>query len=245
MDYRVNSADNLTAEILFNFGHPDAQKEIEPMLDAIVERVNVRGVFDKKPINEIARQKLTAIQPEKNIEVAFLTEKEKIAEMASLTATGLKQAYASSSFRQEMSGWINSNFSKKLQGIPGYAMRMPAILSLILPKLIRLFNIGKPLSILNYKSFSSVPLVCILSAAENNPETWLDIGRTGQRLMLKANALGLKTSIFVASVEVGELYKEVQKIIGTRNRPQFVFCMGYMNGPHRHTPRHPLESKLI
>ena len=91
----------------------------------------------------------------------------------------------------------------------------------------------------------SAPGVCIISAKENSRLEWVKVGQLAERLMLRCYAQGAKTSIFVASVEMGQLYEQVQQIIGTRDRPQFLFCIGYMNKPQRHTPRHLVENKLI
>ena len=55
----------------------------------------------------------------------------------------------------------------------------------------------------------------------------------------------LQTPIFVGSIEMGELYKEVQAITGENERPQFLFAIGKIKGEHRITPRHNIKDKII
>ena len=46
--------------------------------------------------------------------------------------------------------------------------------------------------------------------------------------MLRARVLGLRTSIFVAAVEMGGLRDKVRETVGCPGRPQLVMCIGYM-----------------
>ena len=63
--------------------------------------------------------------------------------------------------------------------------------------------------------------------------------------MLQLNSQGIKTSIFVASIEMGELYKKVQEMVDSSLIPQFLFCAGYMKNVQPHSPRQNLESRLL
>ncbi len=241
--------DNLVAEVTFgDLERKDIQisKELADILDAVPKRVNVRGIFEQKPVESEIIKKIQSLDnkfPELRLDLVH--DKEKINKLATLTAEGLRIAYQSSNFRKEMSSWMNSSFSKKREGIPGYSLRMPALISLIFPTLVRFFNIGKAVGALNYKSISSAPLVLIISSKENSPLSWLEVGRLFERITLELNSKELKTSIFVASIEIGDLYKQVQKVINSGLVAQLLFCVGYMNFEQRPNLRHPVEAKLI
>lgn len=246
--YGLGGKDDAVVEVFFrdNSDKINIDENSEKILDAILKRFNARGAFEKEKISDGILKRLNALNDFNDLKVDFISDGGKIEKLAELTAEGLKIAYANQDFRKEMSRWINNNFSKKLIGIPGYSLRMPALISFIFPTLIRLFNIGEKLGWLNYKSMVSAPLVCLISAKENSPLFWLQTGRLAERLMLEFNSLGIKTSVFVASLEMGELYKEVQKIIGIDYIPQFLFCAGYMNFiPKKMTLRVAVENKII
>ena len=222
--------------------------EYKAVLDTIVKRVNARGLFSPEPvpdniinsINSKIGNYLT-----NGIKLHLVTDENKITKLARLTAEGLRAAYHRSTFRREMSRWMHSSLTTKKDGLPGYALRMPLLASFILPTLVKWFDLGILLSKLNYRSFSSAPLVVAITASNDNPNTWLDVGRLGERLMLEFNNLGWQTSIFVAAVEMGNFYQRVQKIINTDQIPQFLFVIGKIDKLHKPTPRHKLPRKLI
>lgn len=247
INYRLNEEERLVAEIIFkdNSDIKNTDGNFEKILNAIVKRFNARGIFEKEKISGDILNKISTLNDFENLKIDFGIDKGRIEKLAGLTAEGLKIAYANADFRKEMSKWINNNFSKKLFGIPGYSLRMPSLISIIFPILVRFFNIGKKLGWLNYQSMNSAPSVCVISAKNNSPMIWLQTGRLAERLMLEFNSLNIKTSVFVASLEMGDLYKKVQEVLNTDYIPQFLFVAGYMDYvPPKMTPRISVENKI-
>jgi hypothetical protein len=242
-DLKIDPRDEFIGEIFFQ-QNGQRNNDLEYLIDAIPKRVNVRGLFDAKPLTGIQAQMLS-LNKDGRIKMDFLTDPEKIKKLASVTAEGLRLAYKKSSFRREMSGWMNNNLSAKKTGLPGYSLRMPFLLSFIIPILVRFFDISPRLAKLNYKSMASAPFVCILSSGKSSPDVWLEVGRLAERVMLQLNSQGIRTSIFVASIEVGDLYKKVQEVTGINLVPQFLFCAGYMGDVQGHSPRQGIDKVLL
>lgn len=245
--YRVGETPNLVAEIfLDDAGIRD--DSYQRVFESIPKRVNARGLFTTATIPPGTLQELTAISKEYGdgkLALRFIINKEGIEHIAKLTAEGLKIAYRNVSFRKEMSQWVRNSLTRKKDGIPGHSLKMPFLISFIFPYLVRMFDIGKKLGFLNYISLASAPATAIITSRGETKEEWLDTGRLAERLMLEAQSRGLQTSIFVASLEVGDLYKEVQKILGTTDIPNFLCAIGKIKGNFRATPRHGVEEKLI
>ncbi len=237
------------AVIKFKLYTGNINNKYEKIINTIPKRINARGIFysDTVPRNLLNNIFFTTKDYlVDGINIHWVTDKNKITDLALLTADGLKIAYLKPSFRREMSSWINNNLTKKKDGIPGYALKMPLILSFIFPKLVRWFNLGNFLSKKNYASLSSAPLVVIITAENENPIIWTKVGRLAERLMLEFNSFNWQTSIFVAALEMGDLYKKVQNIIDNTNQiPQFLFAVGKVNCLHKATPRHELTKKII
>jgi len=235
------------AEVKFkNLGKRTSEnKKMKRLFSTITERVNSRGLFLKKTIKRSVVAQLLKLNTFSGLKLSLLEDGDQIIEMSKLTADGLRYAYKNPKFRKEMSGWVNSNLSSRNEGIPGYSLRMPFLLSLVFPTLVRNFNVGKQVGKINFVSMSSSSLVVVISANNDIKETWVNTGRLAERMMLFLQSNNVKTSIFVASVEMGDLYKKVQEITKTHLIPQFVFCAGYMGHNQKQTPRHPLETKLI
>ena len=247
LEYFGGREDYLIAEVFFQNldAPPKVKPELEKILDAIPKRVNARGIFEKKSISQEIVQKIVSKNDFSDLRIDIVQQPEKIDALARLTAEGLKMAYSHTSFRKEMSSWMNSSFSRRKEGIPGYSLRMPPLVSLVLPTLMRLFNMSRRVAFLNYQSISSAPVVCVISAEKNSPAIWLMVGRLFERIALTIGPSGLKASIFVASVEMGDLYKDVQKILDHERIPQFLFCLGYMDFNQAPNMRHQVESKII
>ena len=243
----ITNGNDAVAKIYFKEGGSQ-DKKYEPLVLTIPRRINARGIFKNESISQSLIDSVTDNLDDEYIDILqvnFVKEKMGILKIADLTAEGLKTAYRRKSFRKEMYKWMNNSLTKKKEGIPGYALKMPFLASFILPTTVRFFNIGKLLAKLNYKSVSSVPLITIISSRDNTPIVWLKTGRLIERLMLDFNSKGLNTSIFSASIEMGDLYKDVQKVINTNQIPQFLFVVGKVDSIHKPTPRHDLVDKII
>lgn len=215
------------------------------LFSTITKRVNSRGLFQRKEIGSSIIRELERLNTFNELKLSFLQERGDIKKMARLTANGLQFAYKDPSFRREMSNWVNPSISSRNEGIPGYSLRLPLLVSLAFPFLVRNFNVGKRVGQINYISMASSSLVSVIFAKTNTKENWINTGRLAERMMLFLQSRNIKTSIFVASVEMGDLYKEVQRITKSKFVPQFVFCAGYMSHRQKQTPRHPLGTKLI
>jgi len=221
----------------------------EKLFNTILKRVNSRGKFKEEDIFN----NVTLIIEDSIVELnacdcslTILDDKEDIKSMAELTREAMHLAYNKSSFRREVSHWMNSNLSFKKEGIPGYALKLPLVLSLIIPFIIRYFDIGKLLGRLNFESIKSSPLIFVFSSKNNLKNDWINIGIYAEKFMLLLQSEGYQTSIFVGSIEISDLYKEVSILTKIKEgRPQFIFAVGHIDGKHKTTPRHKLEDKLI
>lgn len=236
--------DDFAAEVYFQAGNPH-NTDLEYLVDTIPKRSNARGIFDPKPVPGKIQGEMMSLNKDGRIRLDFITDKEQIKKLASITAEGLKLAHGRPSFRNEMRRWLHNSLTSKKDGMPGYSLRMPFVLSFIIPTLVRLFDLSPLLAKLNYRSMASAPFVCIFSSETSEPVIWLEIGRLAERSMLQLNSQGIRTSIFVASLEMGDLYKKVQEVVGLSLVPQFLFCAGYMSSRQRHSPRHNVENKVL
>lgn len=239
--------DNLIAIVYFK----DLQLKNKPndefynFIKGIKCRFNARGLFKNKNISDDILEKIKNLNDYDDIEIIFLTEKEKIEGMARLIAKGLEIAYNNKNFRVEMSKWINNNLSLRKEGIAGYTLKIPLLISFVFPYLIKFLNIGRKLGYINYLSVKSAPVSCLIASKNNDPFSWCKVGQLSEKIMVYLASMGIKTSIFVSAIEMG-LSEEVKKIFNTDFIPQFHFCIGYMDyAPTKYNLRYSVEEKLI
>lgn len=228
-EHRDNS---MVAEIFLKEGFPD--ESYQNLFDAILTRINVRGIFDAGSIPEDILDTLRNVEVPPGINREIVQDRDQIEKLAKLTAEGLRVAYRNPAFRKEMANWIHSNISRKREGLTGYSLRMGLIPSLILPTLIRFVDIGPKLAKLNYASVVSAQAIILFSSEKKNSSSWRCMGQYIQHLSLLLQSNGIYTSVFVAAIEAGLL-----------GETQFLLCAGYMKHPQPFSPRRPLDDMLI
>lgn len=94
----------------------EKNKEYERAFNAMLIRINARGVFADVAVDTETKNTILSIAAqfnEEKINTILIDDKEKIKSIAALTKQGLRIAYKDKSFRHEMSGWMNSNLSHK------------------------------------------------------------------------------------------------------------------------------------
>lgn len=79
-------------------------------VDNIASRSNYRGPFG--PLT-ISKSTLDIIRKKDTCQTVLITDKEKIEELARLTAEGLRLAYRNPAFRKEIASWIKPNSSRQ------------------------------------------------------------------------------------------------------------------------------------
>lgn len=249
LDINVNLNTRRVATFLANWEHQTVSGgQLKELLNTIPKRINARGFFNTVDTDVSIAERVRASVPQEyanQITVTIVTDKKTIGEVAELTAVGLRAAYRRKAFRREMSRWLKNSLTLSREGLPGYALRVPFLLSFFLPTIVRHKDIGGKLAKLNKESFSSAPILILLSSKESAPTVWVRVGMVAQRMMLDFNARGLNTSIFVASIEMEDLHKELKKVLSLPDEPQFLFVVGRVDKLHKYTPRHGVMEKLI
>jgi hypothetical protein len=248
LDYRIDEK-NIAEFKFINLDKDNKLKaNFKDKLSSIQTRYNYRGPFKALNVEEINKVKsILNSESSDNVKVNFIQDTKVIETLANATANGLRQAYGTEQFRKEISSWIRSNISSSKDGIPGYALRMNTLQSLILPKIMKHKNIGDKLAGLNYNSFITSSAVTIISSSKNSPSDWLEVGRIAQACFIELENNGFAYSIYVAAIEMNLLTEQEKKTITQNNnqKPQFLFCIGKAVLPRVVTPRLPLAKKLI
>jgi len=241
-DVEYTFKDNYLVRI--NFKKDGVREEsLKDFVYAIVDRFDARGKFEKYDLSDEYAEILNKLNDFENLSFDIL-KGDKQHKLSVLTASGLREAHADTKFRRELAVLINHGLSKRSYGIPAFSMRMPFFLSFFIPKAVYYFNLSFILSKLNQNSVDSASAVAVVSSVKDDPRQWFDVGRLSERAMLKIFSLGLKSSIYIASVEIGDRYKKVKDMIDKDHRPQFVFAFGKMNLKLQDVPRTKLELKI-
>ncbi|HEX9679029.1 MAG TPA: hypothetical protein VGA08_00190 [Candidatus Saccharimonadales bacterium] len=221
---------NQVALILFDNETLRPDNTLRPYIRAMIDRQNFRGQFDDRPVSitELSDMLDLSDKNDHNIGVFSSQQSETTAEIARLTAQGLQKAYSNRQFRVEVAKHLNFNKSKKTRGMHGYTLRMNNIQSLFLPWLLKIKDLGPKLARLNESSIRSSKAVVVLATKANNAQSWVRTGQTLERLLLRAAQQDIRTSIFVASLELSDSREQIKKRLGinTSYTPHVLFVLG-------------------
>ncbi|MHB1163558.1 MAG: nitroreductase family protein [Minisyncoccota bacterium] len=237
--------DERIAEITFS--KAEEGREVSPTVEAIFKRKNRRGIFEMKTIPQDVLASATHVDmfglslPE----IKIVTDHEKISHVADATAMVMRRVYTRAPFRREMAKWITPTGLQRRDGIPGYSLNQPVMMSWVLPTLIRFVNMGKVLAGLNKTAIASAPAAFGFGAPDN-PSGWVSVGYAASHVALTLVASGFDYSVFVASVEYEDTRQSVGEVFGLHQPLEFFFVAGILPGMVSWmTPRVPVDDKLI
>ena len=163
IEYKLSDASTLVAEVFFNDleGTSTSDDNLRPLVQTILKRVNARGIFKPEPVpKDVYENVFSEVSRDYdigNIDIKFISGQQ-MNNLAKLTAKGLQLAYKSKPFRLEMSGWFRNSFTRRKDGLPGYALKMPTLVSFFFPTLVKYKDVGAKLASLNERSIGSAPL---------------------------------------------------------------------------------------
>ena len=178
-------------------------------------------------------------QEKQNLKITVITDSEVKNKLADIALTATSTSMSDPAFREELSHYVIANTSAKKFGMPGFSLGFPTLISYLAPFMLKTFNMSKlsnkqdePL----LKKFT--PYMIVISTKEDSQKEWIEIGRTFQKMFLIAPSHGISFAVWAAPIQIGEYYRDMQKILGIEYRPQMFFRMGYatkdMGG---HSPR--------
>ncbi len=207
---------------------------------AITKRHTNRFVFQNKELPKKFIGETKNLYSGKT-KVSIITDditKEKI---ATNVINAVYEVFNNKQWSKELSHWIKPSLSGVKDGMPGYYLGIPKLISFILPFILRNFSIARKQRITHQKILSYVPAYGILTAPSDTTESWFFVGKTFEKIALKAEMEGIKTGIFTAPIALGHFRNTIKDLLGTEENPQMLFRLGYTDKIPQFSPRLPLS----
>ena len=212
-------------------------------MSAIPLRHTNRGKYHMTPIPESFVSLLTA--KEHDLKIFYITDLQEKNSIADIVNDAQIEAMESPLFREELSHFIKSSYTKEHAGMPGFALEIPGPVSVIIPRLIRKVNLSKQ----NQKKDDALlkkhtPAFVIIASRNNAAQSWFEAGRLFERLWLEATRISLNCSPLAAAIQSPEHAEKLKKVLKTDWEPQVFFRVGFGEKPFRHSPRFTVEHLL-
>lgn len=247
VDYLPDSNDRtLAAKIYLMPVSQGSHADKKHLIFAIPTRVNNRNRYDENralPPEFLRKIKALATPTEA---LYLVSDENRRGLLADTALDAAAAAMANPDFRKELSQYVKSNLTKSKIGMPGFGLGFPTPISLIIPTLLKNFNMSK----LSRKQDEALlkkftPAHAIIATVRDEEESWLRAGALYERITLTAESEGIKTAVWAAPIQIGGYFKNFQRILNTSLRPQVFFRLGYTRAVTPHSPRLSAEETII
>ncbi len=213
-------------------------------LRSIVTRKTNRLPFLNKDIDQNILDQLQTVCISDS-KVIFIQDKEKQLELQKIITDSVDTAFSDKKFTNELSHWIKPSSSKYRDGMPGYTIGVPKLLSFLLPFMIRNFNLRGMQKKMHLDWLRNSSVYGAILTKGDSSRSWLDAGISFENIALSAEQLDLKIGIIGAPIEIGEYYKNIQQALSTTDRPQMFFRIGYAKDMPHFSPRINYKETII
>jgi len=199
---------------------PGAREEAE-LFAAIPARQCSRAVYDGKPASSEVIGRLEAAARIHGVEPVFVTEPNAVEDVLALVIEGNSRQIDDPAFVAELKEWIRFNANAAalardgLYGASSGNPTVPTWLGAVLFDL--LFSKADENGKYARQVRSSAGLVVLFAGSDDKPG-WVAAGRACQRFALQATVDGLQHAFVNQAVEVPELRRELQALLGLGER---------------------------
>src|SRR3989338_8107887 len=211
---------------------------------AIVQRHTNRSFFDEKTLTD---DETTILNQSLDHNIAtFISDRSKLEKIADISHEGTFSTLSRPEFKEELSRWVRNSWTYQHDGMPGYAMGIPAPLSLVAPMMVRIAPIHIQEASKTKQQVTSASAVAVFSTATDTPVDHIRAGQQLQQVWLNATAAGLAAMPVVAAIEAGaEFRSQVRDVVQAKPFTQSMLRIGHSSKTNlRATPRRTLDERL-
>ncbi len=175
--------------------------------------------------------------------IPVTSESTKVA-MSGMIAEGDRDIGSNENARNEFAAWVKGS-EKTKDGLPGYALGMNKVESLLAPLSHRVFNYTDANAHRDKDLTLKAPMLGIIATEEDTPSDWCRAGMALQHVLLEGAANGVQASILNQPIPVPELRERLRILLGTKLWPQAVLRLGYTSEDIKPTPRRAPEEMIL
>lgn len=240
--YPRHGDDELLARLVFEDGL--SAGDLASLFDGIELRHTQRLPFEDLSLPDALVEKLVEDALAENTRLQVVTSDDQRHKLAHLVAEGDRRQLASPTFRLGLKGLLRSNFTRRRDGMPGYAFGLGWLNSLLMPLAIDSKEHGTELAMDDCLAVAYAPLLVVLSTDRDDPPGWLAAGQALARVLLRAAVAGVQASFLNQPAQFADLRQTMRETLGiVSQHPHVMLRLGYAT-PTRATPRRPVAAVL-
>lgn len=226
-------------------GLPHATEPRDHELFAAIERRRThRSAFEDRPVPAEVLAAVVEDADRYGARAHLVVDEPLKRKAAALVAEGDRRQMADPRFRTELASWVRSNYSRRGDGMPGYAFGIPGPASLLGPVIMRRIDMGERQATKDEQLAATAPALVLLTTPADTARDWMAAGRALGTLLLTATAAGLAASFLNQPVESDALRGRLGDLLAPGETPQLLLRLGHPAKPYRPTPRRAVEAVL-
>jgi iron-sulfur cluster repair protein YtfE (RIC family) len=198
-----------------------------------------RNAFEPRPLPDGFAETLARTAEEEGAWLSLVDGEAERLMLAELVSEGDRRQLHDPSFRRELAAWVHPTRKRAKDGMPSYALRVPALLSKLGPVALRTFDVGKGVAARDRKLLDASPALFVLGTAGDDEIDRVRGGMALAHVLLRATQDELSASFLNQPVELPDLRPRVTELAGRTGWAQAILRIGY--GPDvQATPRRTL-----
>lgn len=229
---------------IFKFNSLVADEIDNIALQNLISRKSNRLPLSKEIISSNELDEITAAV-KSPIKIDFISDDSNKVKLQKIVADSVEEAFSDSKFTDELSNWIKPNSLKYRDGMPGYTIGVPKLISYFLPFAIKHFDLRAFQKRMHKGWLDNAPIFGVVSSEKDEPYSWVMAGYYFEKMALASEAKGIRVGIMGGPVEIGSHYKSIQEVLRTTNRPQMFFRIGYGPDMPNFSPRIDYKETII
>ncbi|MEX1998034.1 MAG: nitroreductase family protein [Candidatus Andersenbacteria bacterium] len=221
----------------------ETNAHLAALFTALESRRTNRQMYDSQPLTADERAKLISAQESG---ILLIEDRGQIAKIARLTEQGTVATLSRPDFKAELAHWVRNDWTRRGDGMPGYAMGVPAPLSLVSNIMVRLLPIHKQEGPKTRQQMESAAAVAVIATPDDSKTAWIQAGQLLEQLWLEATVAGLAAAPLAAGIEASsDIRNKLQQVLTTNLLPQAILRLGHSKQKNlRATPRRELADCL-
>lgn len=223
--------------------------EVDPdLFSAIGHRQATRSKYDGRPIPQDELEQLRQAGKQEMVRLILFTEKKEIDPIIEFVKEGNRLQFRNKSFVNELIHWIR--FTKKDalasgDGLNSASMGFPFLPTWLGRFVISTFATADGEARKAERLIRGSSGLALFIAESNSKQSWVNVGRSFERVVLKAAALNIRHAHMNMPCEEVEIRAKLQEHLGLRNEhPLLLLRIGYSD-PMPRSYRRPVEDVLI
>jgi len=238
VDYQNDkTSEYFAAKITFIESSSSVLPDKNHLIFFIPKRLTNRNKYENKLPPKSFLEEIKSFSVD-DLQIFVIIDHEQKNQLSDIALSASISAMEDKNFRLELSKYIKPNTTSSPIGMPAFGMGIPTPISFIAPIMIKYLNMNK----LSRKSDEALlkkhtPFFVIIAARCDDKISWIKTGKIYEHIALLSTRHGLSNAMWASPIQIGEYYKNFQKILNTDFRPQAFFRLGYASKFPHHSPR--------